>query len=102
MSIKCPDSGIQVGSVLQKAIIHRLDLASDANFNRTVATTFSAQFFFRKKQTNLIYLLSIRSCVYFMTKIWDLTNSNHANCFFGHLPGKNLFLLKVFGDILFL
>ena len=40
MSIRCPDSGIQVGSVLPKGPIYWLGLASDANFICAVATIF--------------------------------------------------------------
>ena len=35
---KCPDSGIQVGSILPKGPIYCLGLASDANFICAVAT----------------------------------------------------------------
>ena len=48
--IKCPDSGIQVGSVLSKGTIYWLGLASDANFIRAVATTFDAPIFCQKKK----------------------------------------------------
>ena len=45
MSIKCPDSGIQVGSVLPKGTIYWLGLASEANFICAVATIFDVPFF---------------------------------------------------------
>ena len=45
MPIKCPDSGIQVSSVLPKGTIYSLGLASDANFICVVATIFDAPFF---------------------------------------------------------
>ena len=87
MSIKCQDSGIQVGSVLPKGAIYRLGLASDANFNYTVATTFGAPFFFpkkkkkkKKKKTKFSYS-SLKSSAYFINKIWDLTNSNDMQFF---------------------
>ena len=73
MSIKCPDSGIQVGSVLPKGIIYWLGLASDANFIRAVAITFGAPIFLSK--TKFTYSL-LKSWEYFMNKIWGLTNSN--------------------------
>ena len=73
MSTKCPDSGIQVGSVLPKRTIYRLGLASDAHFIHTVATTFEAPFFY----LNIPYsLLKLKLSVYFMNKIRVLANSN--------------------------
>ena len=56
MSIKCPDSGIQVGSVLPKEPIYCLGLASDANFICAVARL-------------------LKSSVYIINQIRDLTNS---------------------------
>ena len=86
MSIKCPYSGIQVGSVLPKGTIYmyRLGQASDPNFIYAVATAFSAPFFGpkkKKKKKNFTYSI-LKSRVYFIRKIWDLTNSNDMQFFF--------------------
>ena len=64
MSIKCPYSGIQVGSVLPKGTIYmyRLGQASDPNFIYAVATAFSAPFFGpkKKKKKKKLYLQYIK------------------------------------------
>ena len=67
-AIKCPDSGIQVGSVLP-------------NFICAVATTFDATFFCRKKTTKFTYTF-LKSSVFVINKIQDLTNSNDMHFFF--------------------
>ena len=50
MSIKCPDSGKQVGSVLAKGTIYLLGLASDANFICAVAPILMHHFSVEKKK----------------------------------------------------
>ena len=80
MSVKYPDSGIQVGFVLPKGTKYVLGLASVANFIRAVATIFGALFFCRKRKTKFSYTL-LKSSVYFVSMIWDQTNSNDVHFF---------------------
>ena len=72
ISIKCPDSGIQVGSVLPKGTIYSLGLASDVNFICALLQYLMLHFSFEKKTTpKLTYRNQIR----------DLTNSNNMHIF---------------------
>ena len=78
MSIKCPDSGMQVGCVLPKGNNILIGLASDANFICAVATIFDTPFFVENTHTHLNihtdYLL--KSSVSVVNQMWDFTNSN--------------------------
>ena len=76
MSIKCPDSGLQVGSVLPKGTIYLFGLASDANFICAVAATFYAPFFCRIRPPPKFTCNLLKSSVYVINKIRDSTNSN--------------------------
>ena len=68
MSIKYPDSGIQVGSVLPKETIYRLSPACDVNFIYAELPHLVLNFSVKKPTYNLLKL-----SVYFINKIWDLT-----------------------------
>ena len=77
---KCPDSGIQVGSILPKGPIYWLGLASDANFICAVATMqwlayLMLHFSVEKKHTPKYTYRLLKSSVYIINQIWDLTNS---------------------------
>ena len=77
---KCPNSGIQVGSVLPKGPIYWLGLASDANFICAVATMqllpyLMLHFSVEKKHTPKFTYRLLKSSVYIINQIRDLTNS---------------------------
>ena len=91
MSIKCSDSGIQVGSALQTGTIYLLALAADENFIYAVATTFGASFFCRKKQQTTKFTYSLlKSSVYFMSNILNMPNSNDMHSFLSFYEKKYL------------
>ena len=82
-----------------EVLLYWLGLASDANFICAVATTFDAPFYCWKKTktttTKFAYSL-LKSSVYVINKIRDLTNSNDMHLFFWHLIERKNLLLVVF------